>query len=281
MLFELLVSNILNSQNDFQQKLDYKIKAKLDVKNKALNGHIIIKYTNNSPHSLEYIYFHLWANAYKNNNTAFAKQQLKNRQTDFYFSDTTQRGYIDRMNFVVNSNPAKFMLDKENPDIGILFLNDILKPGEEITIETDFFLKIPFMFSRSGFKDNFYSFTQWYPKPAVYDKYGWHHIPYLDIGEFYSEFGNYDVEITLPDNYIVSATGDLLSKSELQRLEDFSEKIKNNKLEKNFIFGDSTKYKTIRFFEKNIHDFAWFASPDFLVQIEPYSIKCTGNTVFC
>lgn len=58
--------------------------------------------------------------------------------------------------------------------------------------------------------------TQWYPKPAVYDNRGWHAMPYLDMGEFYSEFGNFDVTITLPSKYVVGASGVLQTASEIR-----------------------------------------------------------------
>lgn len=60
-----------------------------------------------------------------------------------------------------------------------------------------------------------YNLTQWYPKPAVYDINGWNPIPYLNQGEFYSEFGSFDVKIKLPKNYIVAATGVLQDESEI------------------------------------------------------------------
>ncbi len=78
-------------------------------------------------------------------------------------------------------------------------------------ITTPFHVKLPGVFSRSGWKDQAYQVTQWYPKPAVYDKQGWHPMPYLDQGEFYSEFGSYDVRITVPEYYAVAATGNLVT----------------------------------------------------------------------
>ena len=82
-----------------------------------------------------------------------------------------------------------------------------LLPGQSAKITTPFHEKIPFNFSRGGYVENTYQITQWYPKPAVYDNKGWHPMPYLDQGEFYSEFGNFNVQITVPEEYIIAATG--------------------------------------------------------------------------
>ena len=68
--------------------------------------------------------------------------------------------------------------------------------------------------------------TQWYPKPAVFDQ-NWHPMPYLSQGEFYSEFGSFDVSITLPSNYTVGATGDLQNQDEIIRLNKLAEITKN------------------------------------------------------
>ena len=60
--------------------------------------------------------------------------------------------------------------------------------------------------------------TQWYPKIAVYDENGWNKMPYLNQGEFYSNFGTFDVTITLPENYIVGASGNLQNEAEIEYL---------------------------------------------------------------
>ena len=104
-----------------------------------------------------------------------------------------ERGFIDSLNFTVDGQKVKTEPDPENIDIIKVVLPKPLQPGEKITITTPFFVKIPTYSSRSGFIDQSYMICQWYPKPAVYDRKGWHQFPYLDQGEFYSEFGSFAV----------------------------------------------------------------------------------------
>lgn len=190
-----------------------------DVDN-TLDGYEIIDYTNNSPDTLRFIWFHLWQNAYKNDRTAFSEQLLKMGRTDFYFSDNDKRGYINRMDFRVNGIAALLQDHPLYIDVAKLILPVALAPGNTIKITTPFHEKIPFNFSRGGRVGNTYQITQWYPKPAVYDAKGWHPIPYLDQGEFYSEFGNFNVQITLPENYVVAATGELQNAEERKWLKE-------------------------------------------------------------
>jgi hypothetical protein len=126
--------------------------------------------------------------------------------------------------------------------------------------------------------------TQWFPKPAVYDREGWHAMPYLDMGEFYSEFGNFDVEITLPENYFVGATGELLTASEVAKMEErvsYTEEYLKDTLSLNLDFPESSsKYKTLRYRAENVHDFAWFADKRFLITHDK-AILDSGKEVDC
>jgi hypothetical protein len=204
----------------FQQQVNYKIDVTLNDQNNTLDAFEKLEYTNNSPDTLFFIWFHLWPNAFKDDKTAFSDQTLQNGNTNFYFSDNDKRGYINRLDFKVNGTTAKLEDHPHYIDVTKLILPAPLPPGQTITISTPFHVQLPYNLSRGGHIGQAYQATQWYPKPAVYDNRGWHPMPYLDQGEFYSEFGNFDVQITVPSDYVVAATGDLQNEDEKKWLLD-------------------------------------------------------------
>ena len=270
---------IANCQlNYWQQQVNYTIDVSLNDKEHTLDGFEKIEYINNSPDTLKFIWFHLWPNAYKNDKTAFTDQSLENGSTKFYFSNKQDRGYINRLEFKVNNQTATTEDHPQHIDIIKLVLPSPLPPGQKIIITTPFHIKLPYNFSRGGHDGESYQVTQWYPKPAVYDRKGWHPLPYLDQGEFYSEFGNFDVSITLPKNYVVAATGDLQNEDERKWLlsrssfswEPQKEKIKTKygqtKTTTQLFPFSSAELKTIKFTQHNVHDFAWFADKRFIVK---------------
>jgi hypothetical protein len=261
----------------WQQQVNYSIDVTLNDKDHTLNGFAKIEYINHSPDTLTFIWFHLWPNAYKNDKTAFSDQLLENGSTRFYFSDKEERGYIHRLDFKVNNSTATTEDHPQHIDIVKLILPSPLPPGEKCIITTPFVIKLPYNFSRGGHDGQSYQATQWYPKPAVYDSKGWHAIPYLDQGEFYSEFGNFDVRITVPANYVVAATGELQNEKErewLKTRKDFSwqpqqQSLKSadgsvKKVMQQFP-ESSAETKTLQFLQNNVHDFAWFADKRFIV----------------
>jgi hypothetical protein len=250
------------NQANWQQHVAYTISVKLDDNKNALDGKISMVYSNNSPDVLNQIYMHVWPNAYANRNTAFAKQHLENGKTDFYFAKPQDQGSIDSLNFMVNNSSIKWNLTNDI-DIALLTLNQPLKPGEKITISTPFYVQLPKVYSRLGHEKQLYCITQWFPKPAVYDVNGWNPIPYLDQGEFYSEFGSFDVSITLPKNYVLAATGNLQNKEEEAFLNKLAES-NANQFEESPL--SSNEFKTVRYLQDSVHDFAWFASKEFNVK---------------
>ena len=280
----LFFAQDVHSANNWQQKVDYKIDVSLDDTKHELTGFITLNYTNNSPTELPFIWFHLWPNAYLNDQTAFAKQQIENRNTEFYYAKKSDRGFIDKLDFKANNTPVKTEADPQNPDIAKLYLNKPLKPGETVEITTPFHVKIPESVSRLGHVGQSYQITQWYPKPAVYDQLGWHQMPYLDQGEFYSEYGSFDVSITLPKNYIVGATGDLQNDDEQAFLNEKAAETQamtsfDNKNYSSFPPSETTT-KTLHYLQQNIHDFGWFADKRFHV-LKDVATLPSGRKVDC
>jgi hypothetical protein len=254
----------------WQQKVDYKMDVTLDPNENTLQAFARITYTNNSPDTLRFIWFHLWPNAYRNDRTAFSDQLLENGITDFYFSDDEQKGYINRLDFRIDEKPVSVEDHPEHIDIVKLILPQPLQPGASVVISTPFHVKLPYNFSRSGFTGKTYQVTQWYPKPAVYDSKGWHPMPYLDQGEFYSDFGDYEVNITVPEKFIVAASGEPLFKVEDALFIPKREPKKKRASKKTpphppFDWNTINK-KSYSFRQNNVIDFAWFADTTFTVQ---------------
>lgn len=264
----------------FQQEVNYDIQVTLDDSDHLLSGETKIEYINNSPDKLDGIYFHLWANAYKSQQTAFAKQQIQNGNTAFFFAKKKELGGYEKVDFFVNGEEVNWSYDEENPDIVFLELNEKLLSGGRIEIRIPFVIKIPKYFSRLGHENQAYYISQWYPKPAVYDRAGWHPMPYLDMGEFYAEFGRFDVKITLPKNYVVASTGQLETETEKVFLE---RRVRESNRDiagfyprgadrtipifvKDTFPKSSDEMKTIHYTAENVHDFAWFADKRFFVQ---------------
>ena len=270
------------SQNYFQQEVNYDINVALDDKLHELNADITMEYTNNSPDALNFIWMHLWPNAYKNGKTALAKQQYRDGDLFMFYAMDKSLGYIDQLDFKVNGTTVKWEYHPKHIDIAKVMLNKPLLPGETIEINTPFHVKLPSgKISRLGHLNQSYQITQWYPKPAVYDNDGWHEMPYLNQGEFYSEFGSFDVKITLPKNYVVGATGDLKDcPEEVAFLNELDEKTRaSNEIGGNEFPPSSDEMKTLRYVQQNVHDFAFFTDKRWRVLKDEVTLPRTGQTV--
>lgn len=269
-LFVVLCSPLARGGDYFQQRADHLIRASLDDNRHLLHGHITTTYTNNSPDTLDFIYIHLWPNAFSNNQTALANELLEIGDARFYFAPDEQRGYIDSLSFQINNKPAIWGYDGRHVDIAILYPDAPLLPGQTIEWSTPFRLKFPHAgFSRLGHNHQAYHVTQWYPKPAVYDSHGWHPMPYRSFGEFYSEFGNVEVFLTLPENYVVASSGEFMDRRELQWLEELAgitARAGSRNLPDRTEFPESSpRMKTLHLKQENVHDFAWLADKRFYV----------------
>ena len=283
-IFFLYASFAFCQKNYWQQQTDYTISVTLNDTENSITGFEQIDYYNNSPDTLNFIWIHLWPNAYKNDRTAFSDQLLENGRTDFYFAEENKKGYINRLSFKVNGLNAVTEDHPVHRDIVKLLLPSPLLPGSRIKIETPFHVKLPYNFSRGGHISQSYQITQWYPKPAVYDNKGWHEMPYLDQGEFFSEFGKFDVNITLPENYIVAATGILQDEKEKQwlkqqlNIQPESSPAKKQAPGKKYaapaiIPASSSSLKTLHYSQSNMHDFAWFADKRFYVKSDTLKLN--------
>ncbi len=232
------------SPSALAQRPQYVITATLDTLRHIVTGTISITYTNQSSSTLDKLGIHLWPNAYKDKNSAMAKQMLRQGSLAFHNARLQDMGGLSDLNFISAEQEILLKVDEDTVDIGWLLLEKPLQPGSTIHLSSPYTLEIPRSFSRLGRTGKAYQLTQWYPHLAVFDENGWHTMTYLDQGEFFNDFADYEVRMNVPAGYTVAATGVLTS-----RIEE----------------GTFTQWN---FKAENVIDFAWFTSPGFKRQTE-------------
>ncbi len=287
----ILVWSWTGAQAYWQQEVHYKIEAEFIPKEDKIVGQETLIYTNNSPDTLNKVYFHLYLNAFQPG----SPMDIKSRQEeDYSIAELAPRqwGKMEIKKVKINGKEIdKFEIDYTVMEI-ILPLP--LLPNQETEIYLEFEDQIPVFGARTGKQGKHYDIGQWYPKIAVYDRYGWHNEQYLGTGEFYGDFGKFEVTFTAPEEYILGHTGELLNQEELfpglpkaaedTVLVDILKKYKedqdstkleiiagknakggNNKREDKSDEADTTiKKRPWKMQAENVHDFFIAANPDFI-----------------
>ena len=258
----------------WQNRADYDLKASLDTGSKTLSGTLKFKYTNNSPDTLRFIWMQMEQNAFKDKslNSFIFPQESRFGARGFEGGDM-----IDRFDQVLGAKRFASKL-RQNGTTTKVDLAEPLAPGRSASFDIAWHFLIPeHGADRMGRDGALYELAQWYPRANVYDDVrGWNTEPYLGQGEFYLEYGDYNVEITVPAGYIVASTGaltnprDVLTPAQITRLAQAakSDKPVNIVSEAENKSGASRPRSsgtlTWKFAAKNVRDVAWAASPDYI-----------------
>ena len=195
----------------WQQRADYRITATLDTARRELRGRETIHYVNNSPHALPYLWVYVEQNICKANSITGTLNQPPLAFADIVF-DFSCGGAVTEG--VVLESATIGGAAMKTAVYGTTMRVDLarpLAPGASIDLDFAWHFIIPDQgVGRMGRDGPLYEVAQWYPRMAVYDDVkGWNTEPYIGAGEFYLEYGSYDVTLTVPSGYVVAATGEL------------------------------------------------------------------------
>ena len=259
-LLAMATSTSLFAQPErWQQQINYKIDAALDVQKNTIKGTEEILYTNNSTDTLHKVYFHMYWNAFQPNSNMDARSRELGKTTftnrrgdevkdwDMRVRDRIQNlkpeEYgIQKVNTIMINGKAQSL--KEHETILEVVLTQPILPKTSVKMNVSFEAQVPVQVRRAG-RDNAegvrYSMSQWYPKMVEYDYQGWNTNPYI-AREFYGVWGNYEVTLRTDKNYMIGGTGVLQNPTAPL---------------------DKDGYKVWNFKGNMIHDFVWFADNNF------------------
>jgi hypothetical protein len=274
----------------WQQRGDYVIRATLDTGAHTVTGFETIRYTNHSPDTLRYVWLQLDQNIYREDSRGAFLNPAGARFAGAGFAggftlDTVRalrrsaRGAAERVALATTLNGTMLRVDLDRP----------LPPGGAATLELRYAFPVPEHGSdRLGRERTsggwLYEIAQWYPRLAVYDDVrGWNTDQYLGQGEFYLEYGDFDVALTVPRGFVVAATGTLANPAEVLTPAERARLARALRADTTVAIIAKTEAGqpftrpagaspslTWRFVAKNVRDFAWAAAPDFIWDASGY-----------
>jgi aminopeptidase N len=243
---------------------NYDIDVLLDHAARELTGHETIRWRNISAHPTRELQFHLYWNAWRNVESTWLRERRRAGnftppRDDAWSAIDVMRLRVRKAAMTGGSRGEWIDLTEQQrfiaPDDGNAADRTVMSaelpwdvlPSETIEVEVEWHATVPRPFARTGYRGDYYFIAQWFPKIGVLEDSGWNTHQFHATTEFYSDYGVYDVRITVPERFIVGASG-----RDIERLEN----------------ADGTV--THRYEAEDIHDFAWTTSPDFLEDTQTF-----------
>jgi hypothetical protein len=264
----ILVGITANTQPDrWQQRVKYYMEIDMDVNSNRFQGKQKLQYTNNSPDTLDRVFYHLYFNAFQPNSMMDARSRElgkikigRGQDWDGRVRDRIQNlkpdeiGYQKILSLKMNGVAQNY---KVHETILEVKLTKPILPKTTVTFDMDFEAQVPLQIRRSG-RDNpqtgvRYSMSQWYPKLCEYDYEGWHPTPYV-AREFYGVWGDFEVKISIDKSYIIGGTGYLQNANQI----GYGYEAPGTKVNR-----PAGAKLTWHFVAPNVHDFMWAADPDY------------------
>jgi hypothetical protein len=259
------------SQSYWQQEVAYEITARLDEPSGVLSGTERIQYTNRSPDTLATFSLHLFLNAFRPGSRWAAADSAEGRRR---FNDLREPDYAFNhvRNVMIMGTPVQPVYPFAPDSTVVRFtLPRPLLPGDSVALEMDWDARPSTTPRRQGRQGRRFDFAQWYPKVVVYDRYGWEERPLYPAGEFYGEFGSFVVDLDVPSDQVVGATGvPVCGDPGWERANRASRAVE---YQRNF-YGASTPSaaacdgaasgrKKIRWYAEDVHHFALSLNPQY------------------
>ena len=240
----------------------YTIEVRLDPESRMLEGRQVLTWRNIQEVATDELWFHLYWNGWRNNLSTWMREDDYRgrsdlgdgiRQEDWGWTEVDGVTLLDHEDWgrVDLSRAVRFAApddaNRNDRTVMVVELPGPVLPGEEIRVELKWRSKIPRTFARTGFRGEFFFIAHWFPKLGVFEAEGWNCHQYHAGTEYFSDYGNYSVEIRLPERFVVGATGQLAAQVE---------------------HDDGTV--THRYEQRDVHAFTWTASPDFVEVLDRF-----------